>query len=232
MSGRAHRRMFYESRMLEYRRCLPSLLSRLGAPSGRGVVCPEIWHADRAPGAGLAAHPGRAHDAHLRPHRFGQDPGCVSGLHRSPGAQGAGRRPARPHRSALRLAAEGAGQRHSEKSRSAAGRDSSDGGRARPADAGDSHRRPHRRHADARAPGDAEAAAAHSGHHAGVALHSADRGEESRDSARCRDRHRRRNPRRRRRQARRASGAVAGAAGSADASSAGAHRTLGDPEAD
>ena len=53
------------------------------------------------------------------------------------------------HRSALCLAAEGAGQRHSEKSRRAAGRDPADGGRARAADAGDPHGRPHRRHADA-----------------------------------------------------------------------------------
>ena len=50
-----------------------------------------------------------------------------------------------------------------------------DGGRARLADARNSHRRAHRRHADARAARDAEAAAAYSGDHAGVALHPADR---------------------------------------------------------
>ena len=65
------------------------------------------------------------------------------------------------------------------------------GGRARAADAADPSRRPHRRHADARASGAAQEAAAHSGHHARVALHSADHGERSTRLAARRDRHRR-----------------------------------------
>ena len=60
-----------------------------------------------------------------------------------------------------------------------------DGGRARAADAGDSDGGAHGRHADERAAGDAEAASAHPGHYAGVALHPADGGKEPRHSARC-----------------------------------------------
>ncbi len=77
---------------------------------------------------------GRDH-ADLRAHRLRQNAGGISGLHRPSGAQGACRRTAGPHRSPLRLAAEGAGQRHSEESGSAAGRNSAAGRPARAADA-------------------------------------------------------------------------------------------------
>ena len=74
------------------------------------------------------------------------------------------------------------------------------------------------------------AAAAHSGDHARIAVHPADRREEPRNSEDGRDGDRRRDPRRGRRQARLASGAVARAAGAADAKAAHAHRAFGDAE--
>ena len=60
-------------------------------------------------------------------------------------------------------------------------RNSAAGGRTRLPDAANSHRRAHRRHAGARAPRHAHASAAHSGHHARIALHPAYRGEEPRN---------------------------------------------------
>ena len=58
---------------LQYSDAFPSCLAGLGSPSGGGVVCAAVWHADRAAGAGLAAHSCRAHDADFRAHRIGQD---------------------------------------------------------------------------------------------------------------------------------------------------------------
>ena len=85
-------------------------------PLVAGVVCPEIRHAHRTAGAGLAAHPGGAHHADLGADRIGQDARRVSGLHRPAGAQGARGRTGRPHRGGLHLAAQGARQRHPEES--------------------------------------------------------------------------------------------------------------------
>ena len=79
----------------------------------------------------------------------------------------------------------------------------------------DPHRRPHRRHAAQRARPHAAQSAAHPGHHAGVALPAAHRGQIARASAPRPHRHRRRDSRRRRRQARRPPRADARAPGRA-----------------
>ena len=120
----------------------------------------------------------------LRAHRLRQDAGSVPDLYRSPGAQGVERRSCRPYRDPLCLAAESPGQRYPEKPGRPAWRDSRPGRRTRPADAGDSHRRPHRRYADDERAAMLEAASAYSGHHAGISLHPADRGKSRAKSAR------------------------------------------------
>src|SRR4029077_3531555 len=74
------RRSFYESLVLEYPDVCPPPLSRLGSPSGQRLVCPEIWDPDRAPGAGLAAHSGRAHHTHFSSHGLWQNSSCISCL--------------------------------------------------------------------------------------------------------------------------------------------------------
>src|SRR5579883_3261328 len=58
-----------------------SFLPGVGSSSGAGVVRRALRHAHRAAGAGVAAHPGAAHDPDFRSHRVGQDPGRISGLH-------------------------------------------------------------------------------------------------------------------------------------------------------
>ena len=122
--------------------------------------------------------------ADLRAHGFRQNAGGVSRLHRPAGAQSPCGRSARSNRSALRLAAESARQRHSKESGHRRWAKSLQlAARARLSDAGNSHRRAHRRHADARAPRDAEAPAAHSGDHARIALHSAHGRKEPRNAA-------------------------------------------------
>ncbi len=93
-------------------------------------------------------------------------------------------------------------------------------------------RRPHRRHARARAPGDAPQAAAHSGHHARVALPAADRQQEPRHPPQRSHGHRRRNPRPGPRQARLAPGALARAARPPVRAAAGADRPVGHAAAD
>ena len=114
-----------------------------------------------------------------------------------------------PHRSPLRLAAEGAGQRHPEESRAPLGEIlqlAGERGLLMPeirtaVRTGDTLMHERRAMLDA--------SAAHSGHHARIALHPAHGGKEPRNPAHRRDGDRRRNSRRRRRQARRASGAFA-----------------------
>ena len=117
----------------------------------------------------------------------------------------------RPHRSPLRLAAQSAGQRHSEKSRDPLGEILQLAGRARTADAairtavrtGDTLM--HERRAMLKRPPHILVTTPESLY----ILLTAESGK--RASARRRDGHRRRNSRRRRRQARRAPGALAGA---------------------
>ena len=73
----------------------------------------------------------------------------------------------------LRVAAEGAVQRHPYQPGRAAGGHPRRAGEGRPARRGDPHRRAHRRHPAARAAVDAQAAAAHPGDHARIAVHPA-----------------------------------------------------------
>ena len=88
-----------------------------------------------------------------------------------------GRHARGPDRRRLRLAAEGARQRHPEEPRAAARRAPRARRRRGRAAARDPRRGAHRRHAGERAPGDGAPAAAHPHHHAGVALHPAHRRE-------------------------------------------------------
>ena len=144
--------------------------------------------------------------------------------------------PARRDAGALRLAAEGAQQRHPQEPRRAAVGHRRAGRRARAHAAGDPHGRPHRRHAGIRAPADGEASAAHPGHDAGVAVHPADGRAQPAGAAQRPDGDRRRDSRDGRRQARRASRAVARAARrprrEGRRHAAAAHRPVGDGQAD
>ena len=151
---------------------LRTLCSKMGPSARPRMVRQQIRHAHRAARAGLAANPRSPQHANLRADRLRQDFGRISRLHRRPGPQSHRRRSARSDRSPLRLAAESPQQRHPEKSRRAARRNSATRPRARLSDAGNSHRRAHWRHAHARAPRDARSPAAHSRHHARIALHS------------------------------------------------------------
>ncbi len=146
------------------------------------------------------------------PDRVRQDARRVPDLPRRSRARRSGREPARHDAGTLRVAAEGAQQRHSQEPRRAVVGYRHAGGRTRPHVAGDTHGRPHRRHAGVRTPADGEASAAHSRHDPGVAVHSADGRSQPPGAARRQDGDRRRDSRDGRRQAGRASGAVAGEA--------------------
>ena len=132
----------------------------------------------------------------------------------------------------LRLAAQGALERHPAQPRSAAGRHPRKPRGARLAGRGDPHLGAHRRHPARRARPHAPPPAAHRGDHAGIALHPARLGVGPRDAGDHPHRDRRRDPRARRQQARHPLGAFARAAGGALWRSAAAHRPLGHAEAD
>jgi hypothetical protein len=121
---------------------------------------------------GLEPHRGRPRYADRRADRLGQDAGRVSlGAERPGGTQP--QQPARgPRACRLRLAAQGARQRHSAQSAGSAGRHPQRSGSQRPDAAGDPCRRAQRRHAGTRTCAAGEAAAAHPDHDAGVALTS------------------------------------------------------------
>ena len=140
------------------------------APRPR-MVSHRTRRTDAAAAAGLAAHRRRTEHAHPRADRLRQDAGRLPRLPRPPLAAGiGGPRRARP----LRLAAEGAQQRHPSQPASAARRRRGDGpphglpaARAR-------GRRPHRRHAGRRAAAADPPAAARPHHHARIAASAAD----------------------------------------------------------
>ena len=191
-----------------------------------------LCSADPGAGPGLAGDPGRPAHADRRAHRLGQDARRVSGGDRSSGAPRPRRQARRRDAGGLRLAAEGAVQRHPAQSRGAAGRHPRGAARARTARCRDPHLGAHRRYAAGRARAHAPPAAAHPRDHAGVALHPARLGVRPRDAGDHAHGDRRRNPRHRAEQARRAPGAVARAPGALCGERAGAHRPVGDAEAD
>ncbi len=132
----------------------------------------------------------------------------------------------------LRLAAEGAVERHPQEPRGAARRHSPRPCARRPAGSRDPHLGAHRRHAAGRARPRDPPAAAHRRDDAGIALHPARLGIRPEDAGDDAHRHRRRDPRGGAEQARRASRAVAGAPRRALRRQAAAHRPVGDAEAD
>ena len=206
----------------------PSLLSRRGV----GVVRPDFPGADAGAGRCVAGDPVRAGRADRRADGLRQDAGGVSRRDRRAGARGravgfAGR-DAHP----VRLAAEGAVERHQSQSRSAARRHSRGAARAHDPRRRDPHLGAHRRHAAIRARADAAQAAAHRRHDARVAVHPARLAVGPRDAGDDAHGDRRRNPRGRRQQARLASGAVARAPRCAGRPPGHAHRPVGDAAAD
>ncbi len=79
---------------------------------GRQLVPPHLHRAHRAADPGLAGDPVRAARADRRTDRLGQDARCISRRHRRPGAPGRAPSAARRDAGRLRLAAQGAVQRH------------------------------------------------------------------------------------------------------------------------
>ena len=141
---------FYISRGQPFRAFLEPAFP---VPSGRRrLVRAQLRRADRGAGRGVAGDPGRPACADRRADRVGQDARRLPRGDRRPGparrSDGglAGRDAGR-----LRLAAEGAVQRHPAQSRSAARRHPRGAARARAAGRRDPHLGAHRRHAAGRA---------------------------------------------------------------------------------
>ena len=169
----------------------------------------------------VAGDSSRQEHAHRRAHRVGKDTGRIPVRDRRPSGERA--RPCRRNARPLRVAAEGARQRHPEEPGRSARRNSPARSRA----ARGAGRRPHRRHDAEGARFDAAQGASHPRHDARVALHPADERRRPADSQNDQDGDRRRDPLARARQARLASGALPRAARSArraDRSSASASR--------
>ena len=99
----------------------------------------------------MAGDPGRPQRAHRGADRLGQDAGRLSRGDRRAGAPGRRGRTARRDADRLRLAAEGALERHPQESRGAARRHPRGVARARPAGCRNPHLGAHRRHAAGRA---------------------------------------------------------------------------------
>ena len=202
-------------------------------PSRRRPLVPRQFpRAHRGAGGGVAVDPCRQPHPGRRADRLGQDAHRVSRRDRRTGARRCGerRRAGRHHQRALRVAAEGAVQRHPHQSGSAAGRHPRRAREARPARRGDPHRGAHRRHPASRTQPAAQAAAAHPGDHAGIAVRAARFGLGPFHVVRRAFGDRRRDPRHRRQQARLAPGAIAGAAGVAVPAAPAADRLVGDAE--
>ena len=199
----------------------------------------QAWFAntfpDGATRAQLDAWPAIGSGRHAliaAPTGLGQDAGGVSGRHRHAGARGCRGRPAGCDARGVRVAVEGAVQRHPAQPRSAARGDfrrAHQGGIAR---AGNPRAGAHRRHLAERARGHAQAAAAHPRDDAGVAVPAAHQRFGPRDAGHRAHGDRRRNPRRRADQARRAPVADPGAAGRQCGAAHAACRLVGDAEAD
>ena len=145
-----------------------------------------------------------------------------------------GVRSAAPRRDAgrLRLAAQGAVERHPEQPRRAARRNPSRARGARAAGRRHPHARAHRRHAAERASGHAAAPAAYRRHDTRVALRAARLGIGPQDARDDPNGDRRRDPCARRQQARQPPRVVARAAGRVDGQEARTDRAFGDAKAD
>ncbi len=208
-------------------------VKRKPVPSFRlDLVSRRAWRADRDAGAGVAGGQSRAERVDRGAYGIGQDAFRLSSRHRFAGATGARRRAAGRNPDRLRLAAQGAVERHPAQSRRAAGRHSR---RARQPGAA-RRRNPrlgaHRRYAFERTQQDAPPSAAYRRHDAGIALHPARLGIRAQNAVDDAHGHRRRDPRSGAQQARRAPRAFAGAAGKPLRRQAAANRPLGDAKAD
>ena len=180
----------------------------------------------------MAGDPGRPARADRGADRLRQDARRLPGGDRRAGAARARRRAPGRDADRLRVAAQGAVERHQAQPGSPARRHprclagAGTAGRRHP------HLGAHRRHAFERARPYAPLAAAHRGDHAGVALRAARLGVRPRDARDHPDRDRRRDPRAGAEQARHAFVAVARATRRAVRRPAAAHRALRHPEAD
>ena len=226
----------------------PALVPQADNPSAMSARSPVLelfhpavagWFARAFPGptqaqvAGLAVDRRRAPHARRRAHRIGQDADRVHGRHRCAGPPGpvAGRA-AGSHAGRLRLAAQGAVERHPPQPRSAARRHPRRTRTHGPARCRHPHRGAHGRHDAERARAHAQVAAAHPGHHARIAVRAAGLRFRPRDAGDRAHGDRRRNPRRRREQARQPPFAVARTPGCPVRPPPHARGPVGDAEAD
>ena len=198
----------------------------------RRLVRPQLRRADGGAGAGLAGLPGRPARADRGAHRIRQDARGLPRGHRRAGAPGARARAQGRNPDRLRLAAQGAVERHQAQPRSAARRHPRCAAGAGLARRRYPHLGAHRRHARRRARPHAPSSAAYRGDHAGIALHPARLGIGPRHARDHPDRDRRRDPRIGAQQARHPSGALARAPGGAVRQPAAAHRPVRHAEAD
>ena len=173
----------------------------------------------------------RAAHADIGAHGVGEDAGGVPDVRGRAGAAGAVGGASGRDAGGVRLAAEGAVERHPTQPVGAAGGDDGAGGRDGDAAAGDPGRGAHGRHHGVGAAGDGATAAAHPHHHAGVAVHPADVGERAEGPRGRAHAHRRRGARRRREQARSAPEPVGGAAVRAGVGAGDTHWAVGDAAA-
>ena len=180
----------------------------------------------------MAGDQGRAPRADRGAHRLRQDARRLSRGDRRAGAPGARGRAARRDAGGLRLAAQGAVERHPEEPRGAARRHPRGARGARPARRRHPHLGAHRRYAGGRARPHAPPPAAHRRDHAGIALHPARLGIGPRDARHHPDGDRRRDPRGGAEQARVAPRRLARAARRLVRPPGAAHRPVGDAEAD
>ena len=181
-------------------------------PSGCELVRLELRCANACASRGLARDQGRPPHPHRRAYGIGQDACGLSGCDRRPGSTGSRGRAPRCDAGRLRVAAQGAVERHSSQSRGAAGRHPGATAPERARGCRNPHLGQNGRHARSRARPDAPPSAAHPGDDAGIALRFARLGVRARDAQDRAVGDRRRNPRCRAEQARRASRLVAGEA--------------------
>ncbi len=208
----------------------PGLLPSRG---GR-LVRPHFYCAHPGAGRGVAGDPPRRAHPGSRTDRLGQDADSVPGGDRRAGDRRhrTRRRPAGADPGGLRVAAEGAVQRHPHQPGGAAGGHRPGTGSRRLPAGDDPYRGAHRRYATGRARTDAQAAAADPGDHARIAVHPARLRIRPRDAQDHPHGDRGRDPRGGRLQARLAPGAHAGAAAGVVPATAAAYRPVGDTEAD
>ena len=196
------------------------------------MVRRDIRRADRCPGGSLARNQGRPPHADRGADRLRQDARRLPcGDRRSDPARSR-RTSDRRDPGGLRLAAQGAVERHSSQPRGAAGRHPGKASADRPARRRDPHLGAHGRYARRRTRADAPPPAAHPGDDAGIALRPAWLRVRAQDAGDHALGDRRRNPRGRAEQARRASRPVARTPWRALRRPVAAHRPLRDAKPD